>query len=140
MTSAEIPDFWREADLLAQLSSIQLQRSLSSRPLNVNNASRSPLKCGTVLSMPQVSLNSCKSLFVTTKTANKKNFLNPAHGDMPTVKSIQARGRDNYDDKVEEIWITALSNACDSRNVYLPDSTTRPRRKSTSKLLSKVSG
>jgi hypothetical protein len=71
---------------------------------------------------------------------NEKNFVNPAHGDIPTVKSIQATRRDHYDDKVEEIWITALSNACASRNVYLPDRITRPCGRSTIKLLPKLFG
>jgi hypothetical protein len=74
-----------------------------------------------------------------TRTANEKNFVNPAHGDIPTITSTSHR-KDHYDDKVEEIWITALSNACDSRNVYMPDSTTSPRGKSTIKLLPKVFG
>ena len=42
-------------------------------------------------------------LFVTTKTANGKNFVNPAHGDIPTVKSNTSHREDPYDDKVEEI-------------------------------------
>ena len=78
-------------------------------------------------------------MLVTTKTANEKNFVNPAHGDIPTAKYTNHR-EDHYDDKVEEIWITSLSNACYSRNAYMLDRTNRPcpRGKSTIKLLSKV--
>jgi len=56
------------------------------------------------------------------------------------LKSIQATGRIATDDKVEEIWITALSNAGASCIVDMPDSTTRSRSKPTINLLPKVSG
>ena len=58
----------------------------------------------------------------------------------PLSKSIQTKRKDRYDETVEEIWITALSNAGGSRNDDMPDSTTRSRGKSTIKLLPKVSG
>jgi hypothetical protein len=54
-------------------------------------------------------------------------------------KQRRDKRRGHHDDKVEEIWLTALSNAYDRRNVFLPDGTTRTRGKSTIKLLSKVS-
>lgn len=54
-------------------------------------------------------------------------------------ESIQATGEDRDDDKVEEIWITALSNAGYSRTVGMFDSTTRSRGKSTIELLQQVS-
>lgn len=54
-------------------------------------------------------------------------------------ESIQATGEDRDDDKVEEIWITALSNAGYSRIVGMFDSTTRSRGKSTIELLQQVS-
>ena len=54
-------------------------------------------------------------------------------------ESIQATGEDRDDDKIEEIWITALSNAGDSRIVGMFDSTTRSCGKSTIELLQQVS-
>ncbi|HEU4710971.1 MAG TPA: hypothetical protein VFS76_05365 [Pyrinomonadaceae bacterium] len=51
-----------------------------------------------------------------------------------------SRREDRTDDKFEEIWIIALSNAGVNRIVDMPDSTTRSSSKSTINLLPKVSG
>jgi len=42
----------------------------------------------------------------------------------PGLKHTSSR-EDRYDDKIEEIWITALSNAGANCNVDMPDSITR---------------
>ena len=59
----------------------------------------------------------------TTKTANEKNFVNPAHGDIP-VNSITSLRKDHYDDKVEGMESAALSTTSASCIGIMSDSIT----------------